>query len=111
MKWDIDKSLREFEAEILPGTNVSRALVDVHILEKQGVRLTPEQKKEDRQSVVVWSLAIGQMHRPKAFFYGQTIRQCYLRARKAVKKAKNGVLLDVWGGEISLPKAAKKARR
>jgi len=61
MKWDIDRSLREFEPEILPGTIISRALVDVAILEKQGIRLTPEQR--ERQTV---RRGLGPSSRPDA---------------------------------------------
>jgi len=57
---------------------------------------------------VVWALLLGQMHEAKAFIYGQTIRQCYLKARK-VAKTKEGIV-GAWGEKIQF-RTSKKTKR
>jgi hypothetical protein len=108
MKWDIDREILKLETETIPGTTLSRSLMDASILEEDGVygvRLTPEQKRQGYG--LIWCLSVGKMGRPKVFFYGQTIRQCYLKAIKAAKM-KHGRLKAPWGEEIELKRFRSK---
>ncbi len=83
-KWDIDKALRSLESPVCPGTTLSLVLMDVKLLERHGIKLTPKEI-DGRESVLVWCLALGILLEPKAFIYSTTIRGAYLRARKILK--------------------------
>lgn len=120
MKWDIDRALRGLEPEILPGTTVSRVLVATNLIEGQytrkndfgKIKLTSEERA-NKESIHLWCLALGHSHTAKAFFYGRTIRECYLRA---IKAAKLGALAfhTPWGRQDFKPnveKAKPKAKK
>lgn len=86
MKWDIDKCLAELEkltGSRVPGTSFTRAIVTPGILQKEGLKLTKEEAQRD--SFNVWCLALGGHWAPKNFFYGRSLREAYLQARKALK--------------------------
>jgi hypothetical protein len=91
MKWDIDKALRELEGPC-PGTTVSRVLMSVELLERNGIKLTPKEIN-GRESVLVWCLQLGVLLEPKVFIYSMTIRGAYLRARKVLKANKEAAFL------------------
>jgi hypothetical protein len=108
MKWDIDTELLKLEPETIAGTQIVRVYMDVSIMLKEGLRPTPAQK--ERGAGLVWSIALGQIRMPKAFFYGQTIRQAFLRACKAMRKPR--ALLSPWGDVIKVrgQKVKRKVR-
>ncbi len=81
MKWDIDREIAALEPDFLKGTTISRILMEVGSMKRDGVKPTPEQV--ERGHGTVWCLGLGQQHLAKAWFYGQTIREAFLKARKA----------------------------
>ena len=98
-RWDIDRDLRLLEPDTLKGTSLQRILVDTKLITNPmaksetarrrdfgHIRLTRKELTE--QSIMLWCLGVGYAGMPKAFFYGTTIRQAYLEARKAVKLQK-----------------------
>ncbi len=82
MKWDIDKSLREFEC-LCPGTTIGRVYLTLPDWVKYKLKLSP--RVEERQGGFAWCLALGKMMEPKVMIYGDTIRDVYLKARKHLK--------------------------
>lgn len=84
-KWDPDKALRPYEPASAPGTTWMRVLMDVVLAKKEGLRIP---NGHDRESIMVWSLAIGLVAEPKHFVYGLTMRECFLRLRTQVKSKK-----------------------
>jgi hypothetical protein len=60
----------------IPGTQITR------VLDKNGAR---------------WSIAIGPMSMPKAFFDGKTIEECLKKAEKAFKTS----VKSEWGAKVS----------
>ena len=105
MKWDIDKEIAKMEPASMPGTSFSRALLELDIMKREGVRPTAKQK--ERGLGWVWCLSIGQTHMAKAFFYGQTMRQAFLKAKKVIK-ARKGQLQGAWGTAISIPQPKRR---
>jgi len=131
MKWDIDKALKSYEPESCPGTTISRVLMGTDLFQRHGIKLPHASKLSKKpsgntvsvevdevvtmipfveskiESMSVWCLAIGFVMEPKAFFYGLTIRECFLKARKA---AKAGALAQAtpWGKQAFKPKKAGK---
>lgn len=91
MKWDADKSITRLELAVgldpekPPGTVLMRVRLDTSALKLNGIDPKPEQTKQGHGTV--WSLVIGPADQAKGSFYGHTIRQAYLRARKALKPA------------------------
>ncbi len=59
---------------------------------------------------MIWCLGIGYAGDPKAFFYGATIRQAYLQARKAVKLKKLEAHTP-WSRQNFTPSLRKKPKR
>ena len=84
MKWDIDKALKELESPVCPGTSITRVLMDIKLLEKNGIKVSPKEI-DGRESVQVWCLGLGILLEPKVFVYSTTIRGAYLKARKVLK--------------------------
>jgi hypothetical protein len=84
-KWDIDKELGALEklSQRVPGTILNRTLVPPSILQRSGLKLTKEEAQKD--TLNVWSLGLGGHLDPKDFFFGRTLREVYLQARKALK--------------------------
>jgi hypothetical protein len=119
MKWDIDRELARLEPERAKGTTIQRVLVDTKMIgptaakehrSKYGhIKLAPEERARD--CVVLWSVGLGYMHEAKAFFYGKTIREAFLQARKAVK-AKKLAEHTPWGKQAFTPslQRPKKSR-
>jgi hypothetical protein len=104
MKWDIDKALRPYEPDSLPGTTLTRIYLDVACLKRDKLKITPETL--ERGGVNGWCLGIGHIHLAKAFFYGLTIRECFLRARKAAKADKLAEATP-WGKQEFKPQSKK----
>jgi len=131
VKWNIDKALVPLEHEVLPGTSISRVLLDLTCMKREGVPPTSKQREAqelvdqglqpqgwaDRETSTVWCLAVGQQHGPKAFFYGHTIREAYMRARRALRAAERQArrkktqarLAGAWGSEIEV-RAARRGQ-
>jgi hypothetical protein len=84
MKWDIDRAMAVYEPDSIPGTLWQRTLLSAALARKEGIVLPPD--KADNDSVLVWSLGIGQMAEPKEIFvHALTMRACFLRLRMLVK--------------------------
>jgi hypothetical protein len=85
MKWDIDKALRQLEDPRASGTAIDRILVDATNPQLLAdLRLTTPKTSET--AAVAWAVGIGKSAQRKLFFYGWTIREAYLKARREVKK-------------------------
>lgn len=84
MRWDPDRELAKFEPERCRGTSFTRVYLSADLFEQYKVKLTPQQV--ERGGGDVWCLSLGLSYAPKAFFYGQTMREAFLKARKAAKK-------------------------
>jgi len=82
VKWDPDKAIRPYEPVSAPGTTWSRALMDVSLARKHGLKIPAGW---DKEWILAWCLAIGGLNEPKHFVYGLTMRECFLRLRKQVK--------------------------
>jgi hypothetical protein len=117
-KWDIDKALASMEPSSAPGTTIQRALVDTKLVLSDNlqtraqfgngrIKLTPEEIQQGY--VRLWSLAIGGVDQPKAFFHDRTIRGAYLQARKLVKQGKLAKAIP-WGRQLFTLPAQKKAK-
>jgi hypothetical protein len=107
-KWDIDNLLRKLEPEYGAGTSLERVVMDFEVLKKEGLKPTEAQLK--RGTANVWCLGLGFLGMPKAFFYGQTIRQAFLRARKAAKANKLAEYTP-WGTQPFKPKPKDRKKR
>lgn len=82
--------------------------MDVSLARKEGLCVPVG---HDRESLLVWSLAIGRISEPKHFIYGLTMRECFLRLRKQVKSKKvqfNPQLFPMLGRK---PKKRKKPKK
>lgn len=108
MKWDIDKVLKDFEPESAPGTIITRTIMDVLLLRKHGIK--PTEKEGDQGFAVVWSVGLGSMQSPKAFFYGRTIRGAFLRARQVAKMKGGFEAATPWGAQTFQPNLKPKSR-
>lgn len=106
---------RALEGRVLaigtPGTQLIRALVDVDILDREGVPL-PEAARfhEDsplsrRESILVWSLGIGGLRQPKLFFHGYTIEEAVARAEEGVEEA-----IGAWQQAVRMLRPLRRRR-
>lgn len=85
MKWDIDKTLTQLEDLLggrAPGTGMNRVYVDPKYAYEHGIK----PRKEDLGTLLLWCLSHGMAREPKNFFYGRTIRECCLNARRFLLK-------------------------
>lgn len=109
MKWNIDREILKLEPEGAAGTMINRVLMDVKLFKESGIKPTPAQL--ERGHGHVWCIALGKVLMPKAFFYGHTIREAFLKARKA---AKAGKLFAPWGEKVEVrgypPKKHRRRR-
>jgi len=78
--WDIDEAVRELEERGSTGTSITRILMDLQLIQKEGLVPTPHQL--ERGHGLVWGFAVGGISLPKLFAYGQTIHEAYLNAMK-----------------------------
>ena len=101
---DIDKEILSLEPEHLAGTIISRVLVGVDIMNREG--LVPSSKQYLEGGGIVWVLGVGRLNQPKAYFYGHTIEDAVTRAKKVVLA---GDLQDVWG--IPVRKLATRGKK
>lgn len=101
MRWNIDKELAQFEPETAAGTSITRIIMDLTMMKREGI--TPTAAQIERGTGVIWCLGIGYCYSPKAFFYAQTIRSAFLKARRAAK-AKQLAVHTPWGVQNFLPK-------
>ncbi len=105
MKWDPDKAITALEPVSAPGTTFSRCYLPTEFMIKHGLKPTLAHK--ERGGANVWCLSIGHSYAAKAFFYGMTMREAFLRARRAAK-AKVLDSFTPWGNQIFKPKLQKK---
>lgn len=61
----------------VPGTTISRVLMDTRLCEKEGVPVLT-----DRQGQLVWSVAVGGLQEVKLFFHGNSIDEALSEAEK-----------------------------
>jgi hypothetical protein len=107
-KWNIDKQLAKLEPGDTAGTLIQRVLADVAFMTAHGVKPTPEQLERGHGNI--WCVGLGFMNEPKVTFYGQTIREAFLRARKAAKKDREAMSTP-WGSPALKPKRKTKERK
>jgi hypothetical protein len=120
-RWDIDRDLRPLEPATLKGTSIQRILVETTLITNPmaksevqrrrdfgHIKLTREELTHD--CIMLWCLGIGYAGKPKAFFYGTTIRQAYLEARKAVKLQKLAQYTP-WERQSFTPSLRKKPKK
>ncbi len=89
MKWNPDKAFAQLEATLptnAPGTELRRIVMETRVMPEHGLK--PKTADVAAGQGLVWCLAIGVMQMPKRFFYGRTIREAYLKARRALLKRK-----------------------
>lgn len=84
MKWDIDKALERLRADDVqvPNTTLHSILVDGGRLQGS---LSNHGLKPRKDKFIVRCLGFGRMGGPMLHFYGWTIREAYLNARKALR--------------------------
>ena len=87
--WDIDLEILILEKNIssLPGTTISRVLIDDNFAKLKSIKLTAKQQK--CKGGLIWALSLGHMQEPKFMFYGQTIKNVIKQAKKQIKTIKN----------------------
>jgi hypothetical protein len=84
-KFHVDYVFAEFEVNLtMPGTSLTRVMVDLSIMKKSGLKVLPEHKRKG--GAMVWCLGVGQIHDPKRFFYGHLPSEAIKNARKALRK-------------------------
>jgi hypothetical protein len=83
VKWDIDRAIAPYEPITIPGTTFQRVLMAITQVRKEGLKIPSD--KTDGESMTVWQLAVGCNGMPKHFVYGHTMRECFLRLRRAVR--------------------------
>jgi hypothetical protein len=84
MKWDIDKALRDLAVSgVLLEKSVTMVLIHKEDWAKYGLRPNVDQTTNE---LMVWCLAIGRYHAPKLAAYALTIREAYLKMRRAIKE-------------------------
>lgn len=101
MKWDIDKALAPFEPELSKGTSLVRTLLSFEELRQLGFKVKPGTAGYTE----VWCLTLGKTRGPKLTYYGISIHEAYLRAKKDIRHLKGKESLAVMG-----LKAPKKKR-
>ena len=89
MKWDVDRALEQLEgllkspvSNVPPGTGVTRVYAETAFAYQHGIK----PRTGDDPYILLWCLSVGYLMKPKEFFYGRTIREVYLKARKALLK-------------------------
>jgi hypothetical protein len=108
MQWNIDKALRVLEPESCPGTQITRVFASLNDLARFGC--DPKKADEKRlDNQLLWCLSIGRAWEAKAFFYGFTIREAYLKALKAAKKGELAKYTP-WGIQSFQPKLKAKKK-
>jgi hypothetical protein len=65
----LERSFNELTREMVPGTMLERVLLDNALCEEHGIKI----RHPEKESQLVWCLAIGHMREPKKFFYGNTV--------------------------------------
>ncbi len=108
MHWDVDKAIAPLEPLSAPGTSFTRVYTDVECMRQDGIKPTPAD--HERGGANIWCLSLGRSYQAKAFFFGRTMRACYLAARKA---AKAGRLEEhtPWKRQVFKPKVKIKKKR
>lgn len=81
----------------VPGTTLSRVLMDMKLAEKEDPRAP---KHSNGESVLMWCLALGPMSEPKVFFYSITVDGVILKAEK-----------DLRGSEKAIKETLKLSRK
>lgn len=85
--------------------------LDLDRWKKLGIKPTEAQLKAGCANI--WCVAIGYSYAAKAFFYGQTIREAFLKARRAAKSnelAKH-TPWDIQAFQPKIKKAALKRKK
>lgn len=78
----------------LPGTSITRCLVDRAILAREA----PEIKvPEGKGAMFVWALGLGPAHEPKAFWYGETIISAVRKAQKEIAEVEAEIAKEQTG--------------
>lgn len=108
MKWDPDRAIISLEPEVAPGTSFTRVYLDLRYMEREGIKPTPQQLAKGGGNV--WCLGLGYSNMPKAFFYAQTMRGCYLKAKRAAREQTLSTFTP-WGVQHFEPKAPKNKSR
>jgi hypothetical protein len=108
MKWDIDRELRRLEPETAAGTTINRVLMDVASMKRNGVEPTAEHLANGCGTI--WVVGLGFIQEPKAFFYAQTIRKAFLKARQAYKASRLAEHTP-WGTQPFRPKPRRRGSR
>lgn len=75
----LEQLLKEAFHITVPGTTISRILMDTRLCEKEGVPVLT-----DRKSQLVWSVAVGGLQDVKLFFHGNSIEEALSKAEKAL---------------------------
>jgi Asp-tRNA(Asn)/Glu-tRNA(Gln) amidotransferase A subunit family amidase len=105
VKWDPDKALAALEPSSCPGTGFTRLHLPVSFMTTVGLK--PTAAEVERGGTNAWCLSIGYAYAPKAFFYGRTMRDTFLKARRAVK-GKALRTFTPWGNQPFEPTLKKK---
>ena len=84
MRWDIDKKLSDLLASGAADPSITIANLDRAQWQSQGLSL-PKRVDVGQSWIKVWCIALGYSNQDKLVTYGFTIREAYLKARKAIK--------------------------
>jgi len=83
----IEKNLEAIETYIpgLPGTSLTRVLMDVNLCRKYSIKVPKKMVLKQREAVMVWCVGVGTLNMPKNFYYGFTPSGAVQVALKALK--------------------------
>jgi len=87
----IEKNLEAIETYIpgLPGTSLTRVLLDVNWCRKYSIKVPKKMVLKQREAVMVWCVGVGTLNMPKNFYYGFTPSGAVRAALSALKTLKN----------------------
>lgn len=90
MKWNIDRTLRDFVTGGYAYLHIKCELANPHRLVKEGLRVPI-----DEGPIMVWVFSFGREGGATKTFYGLTLHDAVLHAKKFVKKASEKTLLSL----------------
>lgn len=93
MKWDIDKALRFISPKTRPYFRLGNEDVNVNRMASMG--LVPTERDKTCGFACLWYLTIGREDEHFKTFWGRSLHDACLRARKYLKKAKSEELVQL----------------
>lgn len=84
MHWDIDKNLSDLLASNDADPIITKVTISFDQCQDYGIDL-PKCRDVEQSRLRIWCISLGYSNQARLVIYGMTIREVYLRARKAIK--------------------------